>query len=336
MSMDYVPFKYGKRSVGSRNNWEDLQNFYKIGNKPVIFVFGGNLTTTTKEANGYAKLIGSFFKEYSASTADIISASYEGEIADSGRNGIVLSDRAKFNAMAFFDKTLWPALNQAKSEEELKTILGKMIFVGHSAGANVIDVIMECMQNYLLFRCAEDKNKVDELMSHIQCFCYAPGDIIKQNVTVFYVSPFYDELPVWKNLLLTAKTKAKAQYPQNFLTDYNPSTDICAQAKDAINQNKFIAYYLKNGLILVTDKLSDKNDHNIINLRLDQNDKNNRGTQYTADRKNNYRIFVSSLCESILNRYFNNVLHNDTSSFHDDFNKIKQYAETNKEEEQTM
>ncbi len=312
--------------MGARNNWEDLPGYYKLENKPAIFIFGGNLTATTKEANGYAKLIGNFFKEYSPSTADIISASYEDEIAGNGRDGIILSDRAKFNAMSFFDKTLWPRLDKAKTEEEIKNILGKLIFVGHSAGVNVIGEIMENLQNYLLFRCNEDQNKVDDLMSHIQCFCYAPGGVIKQNVTVFYVAPFYDEIPVWKNLFLSTRAKVKQQYPEKFLNDYDGTTDICEESKKALQESKFISYYLKNGLVLVTDKLSTKSDHSISNLRLRPNEISSRGVTYVSEAQKSYRAFVSTLCESVLNRYFNNVLHNDTSSFHDDFNKIRIYA----------
>lgn len=324
--MSDIPFKYGRRKMGARNNWEDLEGYYTIGNKPVIFIFGGNLTTTTKEANGYAKLIGNFFKKYSPSTADIISASYEGEIAENGRNGINLSDRAVFNARIFFDKTLWPALDGAKTEEEIKNILGKIMFVGHSAGVNVIDEIMNCVQNYLLFRCNEDKSRVDDLMSNIQCFCYAPGDIIKQNVTVFYVAPYYDEIPVWKNLLLSAKNKAKQQYPEKFLINYDGLSDICSETKKALADNKFISYYLPNGLVLITDKLSEKSDHSISNLIISEADKNTRGITYTNDRQKSYQAFVSSLTESVLNRYFNNIVHHDISSFHDDFNKVRLFA----------
>ena len=71
--MDFTPFKYGKRSLGNKNNWEDIEDVYVFKDKPAIFIFGGNLTTTTEIANGYAKLIGNIFKGYVASMADIIS-----------------------------------------------------------------------------------------------------------------------------------------------------------------------------------------------------------------------------------------------------------------------
>ena len=55
-------------------------------------------------------------------------------------------------------------------------------------------------------------------MSNIQCFCYAPGTAIKQNVTAFYVSPFYDKEGKWKKLLFETKGEIRTQYPEATVT----------------------------------------------------------------------------------------------------------------------
>ena len=175
-------FKYGRRKLGNRNNWEDLERPYLLPDKPVVFIFGGNLTLTTHEANGYAKLIGNSFRNFTSSTADIISVSYEGEIAEMKGKDIVLSKRAERNVIEFFDTTIYDDLRSASTEQDIRNVLKNMIFIGHSAGVNVINSIMQCAENFLLYRFNEDKERVDDVMSEIKCFCYAPGVPIKSNV----------------------------------------------------------------------------------------------------------------------------------------------------------
>ena len=312
---DLTPFKYGKRKIGSRNNWEDLQNPYVIENKPVIFIFGGNLTISTQEANGYAKLIGSSFKQFTASIADIISVSYEGEIAEQKGSTIELSSRAKTNASDFFNSTIYESLKDAKNEEKIRSILKKIIFVGHSAGTNVIDLITKQIENYLLYRFNEDQTKVNSVMGDIQCFCYAPGTAIKQNVTAFYVSPFYDKEGKWKKLLFETKGEIRTQYPEGFDENFDPLRPI-SYTKNALEKNKFVAIRRGLSLILITDKLSDKNDHSIACLK-------NSNTKYST--------YVSGLCESVLNSFLLNSLHDTNYSFHDVFNSIKHYVRRTEE-----
>ena len=309
--MDKTPFKYGCRKVGARNNWEDLDKPYSLQNKPAIFIFGGNLTTTTKEANGYAKLINNSFKKFTPSTADIISVSYEGEAAEKVGNSITLSERAKFNAVNFFNQTIYPTLKNVKNYREAEGVLKKLIFVGHSAGVNIISTIMESTENYLLYKFNNDKSKVDNLMGNIQCFCYAPGTAIRQNVTAFYVSPFFDRESTWKQLLFTTSGDVRTQYPAGFIDKFDSSKPI-SYTNNALKQHKFVAVRRGDSLILITDKLSDKNDHSIACLK-------NTKTEYSA--------FVSDISESVLNRFLINSLYNTNYSFHDDFNMLKNYAE---------
>ena len=308
--MDKTPFKYGRRKVGNRNNWEDLEQSYQLKSKPTIFIFGGNLTTTTREANGYAKLIGNSFKQFTASTADIISVSYEGEIAEKQGNDIVLSERAIINASDFVEKTIYPALKDAQTEQELQNILKKLIFVGHSAGANIISVITSKVENYLLYKLDNNKEKVDSLMESIQCFCYAPGTVIKQNITAFNVVPFYDTESKWKDLLFFTKGDIKAQYPGNFMENFDPLKPKIYTTK-VLKEHMFVAVRKGPSLILITDKLTDKNDHSIACLK-------NTNTPYSA--------YVSELSESVLNRFLINALYNANYTFHDDFQMLRNFA----------
>ena len=310
---DLTPFKYGKRKVGNRYNWEDLEAPYKFTGKPVFFVFGGNLTATTREANGYAKLIGQTFRQFTASTADVISVSYEGEIAERVGRNLELSDRARNNAYAFFNQTIWPALKNANTEQQVRNVLKKMMFFGHSAGANIIGEIMKQVENVLLYKFNEDQAKVNDILGEIQCFCYAPGGAINQNVSTFYVCPFYDKESIWKKLIFEEKGNVRTQYPEGFYDNIDPTCQpVLGYAKRAIENDKFIAIRKSASLILVTGKLCEKDDHSIACLK-------NRQTEYSA--------YVSDICESVLNCMMINALYESNYSFHDAFNLLKVYAE---------
>ncbi|MCR5553340.1 MAG: hypothetical protein K6F08_01140 [bacterium] len=309
--MDYTPFKYGRRKDGLKYNWEEIDS-YKFTNKPVIFIFGGNLTTTTREANGYIKLVGSSLESYRAKEVDIIAASYEGEIAEKRGNEIALSQRAIFNAHNFFDKTIRPALDKITSISEMENFLSRMIFVGHSAGAIIINQIMDSMNNYFLYRVKDNKQMADYLMSDVQCFCYAPGAPIKQNVTAFYATPFFDRESAWKKLLISVQGDIKGEYPEKFTDNFDPMKPI-AYTNNALKEHNFVAVRKGNSFILITGKLSDKNDHSIACLR-------NTQSEYSA--------FVSDCCEGVLKKFVENGQSDfKYSSFHDEFYKIKEYSE---------
>lgn len=175
---DIVPFHWLKIS----NYGDDL-----IIDKPVLLVFGGNGTTSTKHANGNAKIATGFIGQINESF-DIVSVAY-------GEN---FENNSKVNSRFLAERLLLPLVATKNFERLPLTVAMKNMrrvnVFTHCAGTTRFeDVLVELSS--IMTELNYSKSEQDAILGQIFLFGYAPKEFMtNQTVKQFYVQSIEDKI----------------------------------------------------------------------------------------------------------------------------------------------
>ena len=208
----------GCRTIGAghEHNWQPLliKDFEPSQNK-MFFVFGGNTTNYPDAANGNAKIIERLLFEEKRNKSNIYSFLYEEEPISS--SSLCLRHKYLKETHALFETIFKPLLCDKsvniKEKQGIERVLNNIVFVSHCGGSMFVDIIIDDIYDTLLEK--YHPSIVEQLVSKIQYFSYAPHELPTKNVNGFIITPFLDNNYAWSKVLATVKDeRIYTDYPK--------------------------------------------------------------------------------------------------------------------------
>lgn len=304
---------YGKRDLQHSNNWEEIDiNKFRV-EKPTIFCFGGNMTTTEKSANGICKLVESLIgtKEDEGSTIsmsnkiDIVSVAYKNLYSATGEMN---EDDIEDFVNNIFNDLIKPNDKLLKPEQLYKN-MGKVCFFSHCYGDWIAREITDMVYIRTLMS-GYNKDVAKKAIEQIYSVSYSPireeyGYHVHNNNTSFCVKPFSDKL-----------------YGKYYQDEYNSDTgkNLTIETFDFANQN-YRGEILDNCMSLYSFKLLNSTmDHHTVSMLIRDNNwqlKNDIVEDGMNDIKYNTKADIASMCMGyVLASSMANALQNENT---DDF-----------------
>ena len=196
-----VPYGIGKRDLSCENNWKKLNTHsYKI-DKPTIFCFGGNTTSTAEKANGMCKvaasLIGLKQKESDEGATydevDVVGVSY-GEMLEndpSFASYITQQELLELVDNVFVPLVVDENLTRLSTEQAQKNC-NQVTFFSHCYGATVVNQLV----SFLFSRMQSfgySNQEILDIQRQMTSISYAPMEEIC-NVSSIYAISAHDRI----------------------------------------------------------------------------------------------------------------------------------------------
>ncbi len=313
-------FKIGYRRTDDRSSTAlefDDKNEFKIS-KPTIVIFGGNPTTIESEAGRYARTVDNWlagFGDINRSKFDIVSVVYANG-SPLENNLFLAGSDYDYNELA---ETIFLPLiaNEQKQKLDVNLALKNLSlvsFFGHSAGAYVMDNIMDKFLRYAI-KLGYTDDEIFQMCRQIKFLTFAPYQMVDAPIKSIYITPSFDELNSFYKAIEFMATKDNVSTNNNIdlkkymnmLNNHSPRFLKYGQkmADSVENDGIMTMFDNKDTLVVTPWKLSknEQSDHGLVGI---VRGPNNEISLFSTD----IGIKISDFIEKILKEYLSNSISN--------------------------
>lgn len=203
---------------GIENNWTVLNPYKtKIDKQKTILIFGGNTTDNPSFANGYAKQIESLIEKKNSTKSDILSFHYKTEVLNSTTKLMMKEYLDEMDKIykAMFEPLILDKVGNIKEKQGIERVFKNLIFVGHCAGCEFVNSILNNFYNTLTQKYPQAT--ADNLMKKIQYIAYAPTEFPIYDTNSLFISPSADSSLCWvKTLAHVFENSVDNEFPKGF------------------------------------------------------------------------------------------------------------------------
>ncbi len=264
----------GQRTGSSATGWKALNPYtIEFSQNKNIVVFGGNTTTNPQAANGNAKIPEALISSGDRQKTNIYSFGYVAEPFRSEHSYISKEFEAEIRDIyhASFEPLLFDKYSYIKKEKGIEQTFQNLVIVAHCGGSVFANIIIEEFKNTLLKY--YPPKIVENAISKIQYFAYAPNEMPRENVSSFIITPLFDPNHSWNNALaFSRECGVNNDFPKGSIKKLLKSQNqgkIAQGFQDAFTETRGITFRIGNLTFLIPAQLNDdKNvgDHSIACL----------------------------------------------------------------------